>query len=109
MKKYKKIDNKGKYCEEKALEFFKKRGWCLVARNKRLGGIEIDLILENSNQYLLVEVKSDNLWRKEYPIKETQKKRLIKAFSAFCEQQQKPVQIILAIVNKKVHLFDLEF
>ena len=102
---------RGQICEQKALAFFQKKGWKLVAKNQRLGGVEIDLILEKTTGYLLIEVKSDNLWRREYPINKKQKERLSKAFSIFCEQHKKPTQIQLAIVDKKqnIHTFDLEF
>ena len=103
--------NKGKLCEQKALVFFQKKGWKLIAKNQRIKGIEVDLILEKSNIYLLVEVKSDNLWRREFPINIKQKRRLLEAFSVFCEQQEKQVQIQLVIVDKKnnIHIFDLDF
>ena len=103
--------NKGKLCEQRAIIFFQRKGWKLVSKNQRLGGVEIDLIMENSEAYLLVEVKSDNSWRKEYPISQNQKRRLLNAFSAFCEQHEKPVQILLAIVGQKgtIQIFDLEF
>ena len=102
---------RGEICEQNALTFFQKKGWQLAAKNQRLGGVEIDLILEKPNTYLLVEVKSDNLWRHEHPISKKQKERLLKAFAIFCEQHKKPTQIQLAIVDKKqnVHTFDLEF
>ena len=102
---------KGQLCEQKALAFFQKKGWQLVAKNQRLGGVEIDLILEKPSTYLLVEVKSDNLWRREHPFSKTQKERLLKAFSIFCEQHKKPTQIQLAIVDEKnnIQTFDLEF
>ncbi len=101
---------KGRLCEEKALGFFQKKGWKPVAKNQRLAGVEIDLILEKPESYLLVEVKSDNKWRRERPLSSMQKKRLLKAFTCFCERNKKPVKIQLAIVdNKKVHPFDLEF
>lgn len=105
------IKNKGKWCEEKALAFFQKKGWKLRAKNQRLKGIEIDLILEKPNFYLLVEVKSDNLWRREFPISIKQKRRLQQAFSIFCEQHDKPVQIQLVIVDRKnnIHIFDFDF
>ena len=111
--KYKKqnAQRKGKISEQKTLEFFQKQGWKLVVQNQILNGVEVDLILEKPNQYLIVEVKSDNLWRKEYPIDIKQKKRLSQAFSLFCEQHEKPAQMKLSIVDKKAHIqvFDLEF
>ncbi len=102
---------KGQFCEQTALEFFRKKGWKLIAKNQKIAGVEIDLILENANAFLLVEVKSDNSWRREYPVSKYQRSRLSRAFSAFCEQNKKPVQIQLAIVDQKenVQSFDLEF
>ena len=103
--------DKGKICEEKTLGFFVKQGYQLIAKNHQLAGVEIDLILKNEKGYLLVEVKSDNSWRMEYPISSIQKKRLFTAFSYFCEQHEEPTQIKLAIVDKQknIHTFDLEF
>ena len=101
---------KGRYCEEKALIFFQKAGWKLISKNQLWAGVEVDLIMENSDFYLLVEVKSDNSWRREYPMSRDQKKRLYQAFSVFCEQHNKPVKTLLAIVNQKETItFDLEF
>ena len=102
---------RGQVCEQKALSFFQKKGWQLVAKNQHLASVEVDLILEKPNAYLLVEVKSDNLWRREYPFSKKQKERLLKAFSIFCEQHKKPTQIQLAIVDEKqnIYTFDLEF
>ena len=101
----------GNFCEQKALEFFEKQGWTLVARNKKIAGVEIDLIMENTDYFLLTEVKSDNSWRREHPMSLSQKKRLKKAFSVFCEQTKKPTKIYLSIVNKKgyVSVLDMEF
>ena len=111
--KYKKqnFQKKGKISEQKALEFFQKQGWKLVAQNQILAGVEVDLILEKPGQYLIVEVKSDNLWRKEHPIDIKQKKRLSQALSLFCEQHEKPTQMKLSIVDKEahIHVFDLDF
>ena len=103
---------KGQFCEQTALKFFQKKGWKLSAKNKKIGGVEIDLILENAKAFLLVEVKSDNSWRREYPLSKDQKIRLSRAFSTFCEQNKKPVQISMAIVDQKnnnVDTFDLDF
>ena len=103
--------NKGQQAEQVALSFFQKKGWKLKAQNQLIGGIEVDLIMEKPSAFLLVEVKSDNSWRREHPMSEKQKQRLSKAFSVFCEQSKKPVQILLAIVNdkKQVQTFNLEF
>lgn len=109
---YKKQDaqRRGKISEQKALEFFQKQGWKLIAQNQIIAGIELDLILEKPDQYLIIEVKSNNLWRKEHPIDIKQKKRLSKAFSVFCEQHEKPAQMQLAIVDREnsIYTMDLE-
>ena len=100
---------KGALCEDVALSFFEKQGWRLHSRNQKVAGVEMDLIMEKPEAWLLVEVKSDNMWRREQPMSRHQKERLSKAFLAFCESHNKPVQILLAIVDpyKKVHSFDL--
>ena len=103
--------HKGKAAEKTALHFLLKQGWTLVAKNKRLAGVEIDLILKGPAGYLLVEVKSNNQWRTEHPMSYKQKKRLERAFSFFCTIQEEPVQTKLAIVssNNTVETFDLDF
>ncbi len=102
---------KGAFCEDTALAFFQKQGWQLHGRNQKVVGVEIDLIMKKPKSWLLVEVKSDNAWRREQPMSRRQRERLSRAFSAFCERSDQPVQILLAIVDKthKVHTFDLEF
>ena len=103
--------DKGKSCEETALQFFQRQGYQLISKNQRLMGVEIDLILKNSGGYLLVEVKSDNSWRREHPMSLNQKKRLKLAFTDFCALHKEPVQIKLALVDEhqNVHTFPLEF
>lgn len=105
-----KTTNKGKIAEDKALVFFKQQGWKLVARNQKIAEVEIDLIFRNQKGWLLVEVKSDNKWRRDVPMSARQKERLLQAFSYFCEQHTEPVQIQLAIVNNKkpLQVFPLE-
>ena len=102
---------RGALCEDTALRFFKEQGWQLHKRNQKIRGVEMDLIMEKPESWLLVEVKSDNAWRREKPMGQRQKERLSKAMSAFCENSSKPVRILLAIVNKqkKVQTFDMEF
>ena len=74
---------KGEICEKSALSFFQKKGWELVAKNQRLEGVEVDLILEKPDSYMLVEVKSDNLWRREHPLQQKTKKQAVKSFLFF--------------------------
>ena len=102
--------SKGKIAEDKALVFFKQRGWHLVNRNQKIAKVEIDLIFKNKTGWLLVEVKSDNKWRQNVPMSARQKDRLYHAFSYFCDQHKEPVQMQLAIVNnkKEVQTFPLE-
>ena len=83
---------RGKISEQKALEFFQKKGWKLVSQNQILAGVEVDLILEKPDQYLIVEVKSDNLWRKEYPIDIKQKRGYHKLFLYFANNMKNPLK-----------------
>ena len=100
---------KGKMFEQKAIQFFKQKGWDLFGQNQKWAGVEIDLILKNKTGWLLVEVKSNNSWRRDHPLSFQQKARLQKAFAYFCEQHKEPVQIQLAIVSPQhIHTFSLE-
>ncbi len=104
------INKKWQLAEDRALSFFQQQGWQLVARNQRVAGVEIDLILRSPKGWLLAEVKSDNMWRRDVPMSTQQKNRLLQAFSYFCEQHTEPVQMQLAIVSNKqsVQTFPLE-
>lgn len=49
---------KGAYGEALALEYLKKRGYILLARNARFGHDEIDLILRDGDTIVFAEVKA---------------------------------------------------
>jgi putative endonuclease len=49
----------GKLGEDLAAEYFKKLGWKILDRNVRLGGDELDLVVQDKNKILvLIEVKT---------------------------------------------------
>lgn len=105
------MNQKGRFYEEVALQFFKKQGFTLVSKNTPVAGVEMDLVLKSQNGYLLVEVKSHNSWRYDHPMSQRQKQRLKQAFLWFCEQHKDPVELKLALVkkNRQVEVFPLEF
>lgn len=48
----------GRLGENATCEYLKQRGYSIVARNWRLGNIEIDIIAENETDLVFVEVKT---------------------------------------------------
>ncbi len=48
----------GKYCEDEAVRFLKKRGYKILERNYRSRFGEIDVIAKDGNSLVFVEIKS---------------------------------------------------
>ena len=100
---------RGKVCENTALKYFLGRGYQCVMQNTSLYGVEVDLLLKKEDTYYIVEVKSDNLWRREHPLSSFQKKRLEKVAQLFSDYTQKSTRLWIAFVNgKKVSLYSLD-
>lgn len=101
---------KGFLNEEIALNFLKKQGYVLLSKNKKINGVEVDLLLKKEDVLYLIEVKSDNLWRMNQPLSSVQKSRLTQTALTLSENYRLSVRLILAIVkkNKEVELFPLD-
>ncbi|NCN22581.1 YraN family protein [Candidatus Falkowbacteria bacterium] len=71
----------GLFGEDLADNYLTKKGYQIIARNYRIGHLEIDLIASKSNHYFLFEIKtrSNKLATLSSPINQQQQKRLKKA------------------------------
>ena len=93
---------KGKRKEELVVQYLKKQGWKIVYQNKKILGVEIDILVKKQKVCRLIEVKS--LKREEHIekiLKPKQKERLKKAALSLCEDFPQGVLLFLALVNPK--------
>ena len=82
----------GKFGEDLACDFLKKRGYRILERNVKISYQEIDIVSSLKNRLVFVEVKtrsSDNLGGAEDALFPKQIKNLKKAIAAYCHQRQK--------------------
>ncbi len=101
MKRYKKIV--GRFGENLAKNFLKKRGYRIIAENKKLGSPEIDLVAEKEKEIIFVEVKtrtSLELGPADEALKLSQIKTLKRAIGAYCSQNKiNPEKIRLDFIS----------
>ena len=90
---------KGLASEEKALKYFQRKNYQLIACRKSVAGVEVDLILKKDDVYYMVEVKTDNLWRMESPLPFKQLQRLKKAAEVFSSTLQCSTRLVMAVVK----------
>ena len=99
---------KGQSKENIVARHLKKKGWNILYQNKKILGVEIDILAEKKTELALIEVKSirqqDLL---ENIIKEKQKERLKKAAESLCAS--KGLRLFLAAVDdkNKIEFFEI--
>lgn len=72
--------------EEEATKYLKKQGYVIVAKNVKIAGVEVDVIVKKSNLLVFVEVKTRNgiiFGRGIEAIDKRRQKRYIRAAKAF--------------------------
>ncbi len=98
--------------EQLAADYLQSQGYRILAQNFTIRGGEIDLIVQNSQETLLVEVKSrSNLEELEGLLTAVKIKRMRKTFKEFCQQnpekiqsiKQKALQICLIIIDLNLY------
>ena len=77
-------------------------GWTIVSQNKKILGVEVDILAKKNKEHILVEVKSvkteDQI---ENILKEKQKDRLKKVAESLCENTSYSIQLFLATVDSR--------
>lgn len=99
---------KGKSLEQRAASELKSLGWEILFCNKKIFGVEIDIIAKKKSELLFVEVKS---WPEAFPVESRwpvqQKYRFLKALESYAIIKKANVFGCLALVgNTKIDFFD---
>ena len=77
--------------EARAARFLVKRGYRIVERNVRLGGVEVDLIASRGRVIAFVEVKTrrtDRFGPPEMAVDSSKQSRLVRAAASWLHQQR---------------------
>lgn len=102
---------KGAMKEQIVSQNLQNKGWKILDQNKKVLGVEIDIIAKKEQQIMLVEVKSITREEQlENILKDKQKERLKKAAEVvFGEYPDKQPSLIFATVDRKnqIHFFEI--
>lgn len=93
----------GDSCEEKVRRFLIEEGWRILAVQKKVAGVEVDLIVRDpQGQCALVEVKSLSPQADlAYRLSSKQKQRLFWAREIYQNLEGERVEFILALVERE--------
>ncbi|MEM7646338.1 MAG: YraN family protein [Pseudomonadota bacterium] len=99
---------RGDECEQIASNYYRSHGLRLLHKNKKVAGVEIDLIFQGLDCLLMVEVKSfSDSTLNTFRVSKNQKRRLLMARDFFQEKVRRPVQMKVCFVKSSDELFDL--
>ena len=77
----------GRIAEQLAAEYLVKRGCTVLERNRRIAGVEVDIVAADGRTLVFVEVKKrTTLERAAYAVSETQKRRIRSGAEAFLKK-----------------------
>ena len=96
------LKEKGFLKERVVSQYLKNKGWTILYQNKKILGVEIDILVKKEKDYMLIEVKS--ISKPEYLeriLKEKQKQRLKKVAESLYEDSFKSLRCFLATVDSK--------
>ena len=101
---------KGSFKENIVAQYLKQKGWTILYQNKKILGVEIDILSQKGKEHLLIEVKS--IKREEHLekiLKAKQKERLKKVAQSLCEDFPEGLRLFLATVDpkNKVDFFEI--
>ena len=101
---------KGLLKEKIVADYLIQKGWTIVSQNKKILGVEVDILAQKSKEQILVEVKSIKTEEQiENILKEKQKERLKKAAESLCDDSSSGIQLFLAAVDSqnKINFFEI--
>lgn len=78
--------------EQRAAEYLAERGYRIVGRNLRAGGVEVDLVAERAGLVVFVEVKTRSgrgLGAPEEAVDARKRARLVRAAAAWLHEQRR--------------------
>ena len=94
--------SKGQKSEELVCQHLQRQGWKIIHRNHRYFGVEIDLLAEKNQSFILVEVKTlSSEYHTGKIIKHSQKQRLKRVAQMLSEEKPNGLQLLIALVNKR--------
>ena len=99
-----KINSKIKGAEKEQIvsQYLIKRGWEIVCQNKKILGVELDILAQKNKDRVLIEVKSVSKSEQiERILKPNQKERLKQAAESLCDDSQHSIRFFLAVVDRK--------
>ena len=100
MKKKNSSKTTGIIKEKIVAQHLKKQGWEILYQNKKVLGVEIDLLAKKNKEHLLIEVKSiKKAEQLENILKEKQKERLKKVVEGLSEDFPEGLRLLLAAVD----------
>ena len=101
--------SKGYQKEERVCEYLTERRWQIIYRNKKILGVEIDILVQKKKELVLIEVKSiSNSNQIKNILKPEQKKRLQKAAESLCDNSEVSIRLFLATVDPKNQIYFFE-
>ena len=92
----------GKRGEDAATEYLAGKGYNIIARNKRYGHLEIDIIAEYKEMIIFVEVKSRSGTYFEQPFQAVtikKQKKIIKAANIYIEENEIDLEARFDIIS----------
>ena len=93
---------KGSESERAAARFLERRGWKILHRNKKIFGVEIDILAQKKDFYMLLEVKSlKDESHLEKILSQKQKERLRQAAAFLADSLPGKFYFFLAAVTEK--------
>ena len=103
--------SKGFIKERLVAQYLKKRAWTILYQNKKILGVEIDILARKNKDIRLIEVKS--IKKEEHLeklLKAKQKQRLQKAAQSLFEDFPEGLRLFLATVDSqnKIHFFEID-
>ena len=101
---------KGYFKENIVAKHLKQKGWTILDQNKKVMGVEIDILAKKGKEVFLIEVKSIKKEEQlENILKDKQKERLKKAAQILCESFPEGLRLFLATVNSKntINFFEI--
>ena len=94
--------SKGYQKEERVCEYLIERGWKIIYKNKKILGVEIDILAQRKEEQMVIEVKSiSDLNHIEKILKPVQKRRLQKVSESLCSKPEESIRLFLATVDSK--------
>ena len=101
---------KGLLKEKVVASHLKQKGWSILYQNKKILGVEIDILAKKGKEVFLIEVKS--IKKEEHLqniLKDKQKERLKKAAESLVSEFPDGLSLLLAAVDhkNKVEFFEI--